>query len=67
MITFNENQEHDGFSSAVLRKELLEKATFESVGRNSVGEIFTLPSPSVNFGLINYQSFQYPVGKIQDN
>lgn len=66
MITFNENQEHDGSSSAVVRKKLQEKAAFESFEGNSVGEIFTLPSPSINFGLINYQSFQYPVGKIQD-
>lgn len=65
-ITFNEDQEHDGSSSAAVRKELLEKAAFESVEENSVGQIFTLPSPSIILGLINYQSSQYPGGKIQD-
>lgn len=66
MITFNENQDHDGSSSAVVRKDLPEKAAFESVEGNSVGEVFTLPSSSMNLGLINYQNFQYPVGKTQD-
>lgn len=66
MIIFNENQEHDGSSSAALRKELLEKAAFQSVEENSVWEIFTLPSPSIILGLVHYHSSQYPVGKIQD-
>lgn len=66
IITFNENEEHSGSSSAGVRKELIEKAAFESVEENSAGVIFTLPSPSIILGPVNYQSSQYLVGKIQD-